>query len=577
MASSDGALSNAALAERVATAPPRAGTLPVGSALANDFVALSQQLLANPMTLVETQAEFWQDYLTLWQRTTQRMLGFATEPVIEPAKDDRRFRHEQWSENSVIDFIKQSYLLSARCLHGTVRGADGLDDTTRRKLEFHTRQLVDALSPSNFAHTNPEVVAATMESGGGNLVKGLENLLDDLERGKGELKVSMTDRDAFEIGRNIATTPGKVVFQNDLMQLVQYSPTTKQVDRHPLLIVPPWINKFYILDLQPKNSFIKFCLDQGKTVFVISWVNPDARHRELGWDAYMNLGPLAALDAIAQATGEVEANVIGYCIGGTLLATVLGHMAAIGDRRFTSATFFTSIMDFEQAGELTLFVDEEQLAKIERQLDENGYLDAGAMATTFNLMRANDLIWSFVVGNYLLGKDALPFDLLYWNSDSTRMPAATHRYYLRNMYQKNLLKEPGGLELKGTPIDLRKVTTPVFLLSAREDHIAPWHNTYAAAGLYAGPVRFVLAGSGHIAGVINPAGSTKYGYWTNDALPADPDAWLDGASQHPGSWWPAWAEWQSQFTGGKVKARIPGQGGLTAIEDAPGSYVKVAS
>ena len=596
MASSDGGLSSATLAERVAAAgriaeksrrvaelwlsnggAKGAGTLPVGSALANDFVALSQQLLANPMTLVETQAEFWQDYLTLWQRTTQRMLGFATEPVIEPAKDDRRFRHEQWSENSVFDFIKQSYLLSARCLHGTVRGADGLDDTTRRKLEFHTRQLVDALSPSNFAHTNPEVVAATMESGGGNLVKGLENLLDDLERGKGELKVSMTDRDAFEIGRNIATTPGKVVFQNDLMQLVQYSPTTKQVDRHPLLIVPPWINKFYILDLQPKNSFIKFCLDQGKTVFVISWVNPDARHRELGWDAYMNLGPLAALDAIAQATGEVEANVIGYCIGGTLLATVLGHMAAIGDRRFTSATFFTSIMDFEQAGELTLFVDEEQLAKIERQLDENGYLDAGAMATTFNLMRANDLIWSFVVGNYLLGKDALPFDLLYWNSDSTRMPAATHRYYLRNMYQKNLLKEPGGLELKGTPIDLRKVTTPVFLLSAREDHIAPWHNTYAAAGLYAGPVRFVLAGSGHIAGVINPAGSTKYGYWTNDALPADPDAWLDGASQHPGSWWPAWAEWQSQFTGGKVKARIPGQGGLTAIEDAPGSYVKVAS
>ena len=596
MASSDGGLSSAALAERVAAAgriaeksrrvaelwlsnggAKGAGTLPVGSALANDFVALSQQLLANPMTLVETQAEFWQDYLTLWQRTTQRMLGFATEPVIEPAKDDRRFRHEQWSENSVFDFIKQSYLLSARCLHAAVRGADGLDDTTRRKLEFHTRQLVDALSPSNFAHTNPEVVAATMESGGGNLVKGLENLLDDLERGKGELKVSMTDRDAFEIGRNIATTPGKVVFQNDLMQLVQYSPTTKQVDRHPLLIVPPWINKFYILDLQPKNSFIKFCLDQGKTVFVISWVNPDARHRELGWDAYMTLGPLAALDAIAQATGEAEANVIGYCIGGTLLATVLGHMAAIGDRRFTSATFFTSIMDFEQAGELTLFVDEEQLAKIERQLDEKGYLDAGAMATTFNLMRANDLIWSFVVGNYLLGKDALPFDLLYWNSDSTRMPAATHRYYLRNMYQKNLLKEPGGLNLKGTSIDLRAVTIPVFLLSAREDHIAPWHNTYAAAGLYAGPVRFVLAGSGHIAGVINPAGSTKYGYWTNDALPAGPDAWLDGASQHPGSWWPAWAEWQSQFAGGKVKARIPGQGGLTAIEDAPGSYVKVAS
>ena len=416
------------------------GALPVGPGLANDFLALSQQLLANPMALVETQAEFWQDYLTLWQRTTQRMLGYAAEPVIEPAKDDRRFRHEQWSENAVFDFVKQSYLLSARCLHGTVKGADGLDDTTRRKLEFHTRQLVDALSPSNFAHTNPEVVAATLESGGGNLVKGLENLLDDLERGKGELKVSMTDREAFELGRNVATTPGKVVFQNELIQLIQYAPTTRQVDRRPLLIIPPWINKFYILDLQPKNSFIKFCVDQGKTVFVISWVNPDERHRDLGWDAYMTLGPLAALDAIEQATGEAEVNVIGYCIGGTLLATALGHMAATGDHRFTSATFFTSIMDFEEAGELTLFVDEEQLAKIERQMDEKGYLDAGSMAATFNLMRANDLIWSFVVGNYLLGKEALPFDLLYWNSDSTRMPAATHRYYLRNMYQKNLLR-----------------------------------------------------------------------------------------------------------------------------------------
>ena len=553
------------------------GALPVGQGLAKDFMALSQQLLANPMALVETQAEFWQNYLTLWQRTTQRMLGFAAEPVIEPAKDDRRFRHEQWSENTVFDFVKQSYLLSARCLHGTVKGADGLDDTTRRRLEFHTRQLVDALSPSNFAHTNPEVVAATMESGGGNLVKGLENLLDDLERGKGKLKVSMTDREAFEIGKNIATTPGKVVYQNELMQLIQYTPTTRQVDRRPLLIIPPWINKFYILDLQPKNSFIKFCLDQGKTVFVISWVNPDERHRDLGWESYMTLGPLAALDAIEEATGEAEVNVIGYCIGGTLLATVLGHMAATGDHRFTSATFFTSIMDFEEAGELTLFVDEEQLAKIERQMEEKGYLDAGAMAATFNLMRANDLIWSFVVGNYLLGKEALPFDLLYWNSDSTRMPAATHRYYLRNMYQRNLLKEPGGLTLKGTPIDLSKVETPVFLLSAREDHIAPWRNTYTAAGLYAGPVRFVLAGSGHIAGVINPAASTKYGFCTNEALPADPEAWLEGATQHPGSWWPTWADWQTQFAGGQVKARVPGKGGLPPLEEAPGSYVKVAS
>ena len=551
------------------------GALPVSRGLAKDFLEVTQRLLADPAALVETQAQLWQDYLTLWQRATQRLLGQDTQPVIEPDKADRRFRHEQWSENAVFDFVKQSYLLSARCLHGTVRGVSGLDDTTRRRVEFHTRQLVDALSPSNFAHTNPEVLAATAESGGGNLIKGLENLLDDLERGRGELKISMIDRTAFELGRNIATTPGKVVYQNQLMQLIQYAPSTEQVDQRPLLIVPPWINKFYILDLQPKNSFIKYCVDHGRTVFVISWINPDERHRELGWEDYMTLGPLEALDAIALATGEREANVIGYCIGGTLLATTLGWMAATRDRRFTSATFFTSIMDFENAGELTLFVDEEQLQRLERQMDEKGYLDAGSMATTFNLMRANDLIWSFVIGNYLLAKEPLPFDLLYWNSDSTRMPAATHRYYLRNMYQKNLLKEPGGLVLKGKAIDLRQVDLPVCLVSAREDHIAPWQNTYTAAQLYAGPVRFILAGSGHIAGMINPEGSPKYGYWTNEELPADPEAWLTGATQHPGSWWPEWARWLEGFANGKVKARVPGKGRLPAIEDAPGSYVKL--
>ena len=555
----------------------RAGNLPVGSGVASDFLALTQHLLANPGAMIETQAQFWQDYLTLWQRTTQRMLGQEAEPVIAPARDDRRFRHEQWSENAVFDFVKQSYLLSARCLHGTVRGAVGLDDTARRKVEFHTRQLLDALAPSNFVHTNPEVLAATVESGGGNLVKGLENLLDDLERGRGELKVSMTDRTAFELGRNIATTPGKVVFQNELIQLLQYAPTTKQVDRRPLLLLPPWINKFYILDLQPKNSFIKYCVDQGKTVFVVSWVNPDERHRDLAWDDYMTLGPLAALDAIAQATGEKEVNAIGYCIGGTLLATMLGWMAATGDRRIASATFFTSLMAFKDAGELTLFIDEEQLQQLERQMDEKGYLDASSMATTFNLMRANDLIWSFVVGNYLLGKEPMPFDLLYWNSDSTRMPAATHRYYLRNMYQKNLLKEPGGLTLKGESIDLRRVEVPVYIMAAREDHIAPWQNTYAAAHLYAGPKQFVLAGSGHIAGVINPAGSTKYGYWTNDELPPTPEAWLETATQHPGSWWADWSRWLTGFAGGRVKARVPGSGGLAVLEDAPGSYVKAES
>jgi polyhydroxyalkanoate synthase subunit PhaC len=464
--------------------------------------------------------------------------------------------------------------LSARCLQTTLKGVEGLDEGRKKRLEFHTRQFVDAFSPSNFAHTNPEVLQATAESGGMNLLKGFENLLDDLEQGQGQLKVRMTDTEAFELGRNVATTPGKVVFQNELMQLIQYAPATEQVHQRPLLIIPPWINKFYILDLQPKNSFIKFAVDQGHTVFVVSWVNPDERHKDKGWEDYIDQGPLAALDAIEQATGEREVNVIGYCIGGTLLATTLGWMAAQGDARFTSATFFTCIMDFKDAGELTLFTDEAQIAQLERQMDTKGYLDAGAMAQTFNLMRANDLIWSFVVSNYLLGKEPVPFDLLYWNSDSTRMPAATHRFYLRNMYLKNLLKEPGGLTIKGVPIDLRQVATPVFLLSAQEDHIAPWQNTYAAAHLYGGPVRFVLAGSGHIAGVINPAGSTKYGYRTNDDLAGDADAWLEGAEQHPGSWWPAWAEWVGRFGGGKVKARVPGQGGLPALEDAPGSYVK---
>ena len=554
-----------------------AGTLPVSADLASDFMRMTQHVLANPLALVETQTEFWQDYLTLWQRTAQRMLGLEAEPVIAPAKDDRRFKHEQWSENAAFDFIKQSYLLSARCLHNTVRGADGLDDQTRRKVEFYTRQVVDALAPSNFAHTNPEVVAATLESGGGNLVKGLENLLDDLERGEGELKVSMTDRSAFELGRNIATSPGQVVFQNELMQLIQYAPSTKQVKRRPLLIIPPWINKFYILDLQAKNSFIKFCVDHGHTVFVLSWINPDERHKDLGWAEYMALGPLAALDAIEQAIGEREVNVIGYCIGGTLLATTLAWMAARDDRRFTSATFFTSIMDFKDAGELTLFVDEEQLAKIERQMDEKGYLDAGSMAATFNLMRANDLIWSFVVSNYLLGKEPLPFDLLYWNSDSTRMPAATHRYYLRNMYQKNLLVEAGGITLKGVPIDLGKIATPCYFLSTKEDHIAPWASTYQGSRRFGGPVRFVLGGSGHIAGVINPPPSTKYGYWTNDARAADAEQWLRGAEHHEGSWWPDWQAWLVRKSGAKVAARDPAAGGLPPLEDAPGNYVKVRS
>ena len=551
--------------------------MPVGAGLAGDFLELTQRLLADPAALVETQAQFWQDYLTLWQRTAQRLLGQETEPVIEPAKDDRRFRHEQWSENAVFDFIKQSYLLSARCLHGTVRGVAGLDDATKRKVEFHTRQLVDALSPSNFAHTNPEVVAATLESGGGNLVKGLENLLDDLERGQGELKVSMTDRAAFELGRNIATTPGKVVYQNELMQLLQYEPSTKQVDRRPLLIVPPWINKFYILDLQPKNSFIKYCVDQGKTVFVISWVNPDERHRELGWEDYMTLGPLAALDAIAQATGEREVNAIGYCIGGTLLATTLGWMAATGDRRFTSATFFTSIMDFKDAGELTLFVDEEQLQRLERQMDEKGYLDAGAMATTFNLMRANDLIWSFVVGNYLLGKEPLPFDLLYWNSrqhahaggDAPLLPAQHVPEEPAQGAGRARAQGQGDRPAPGRPAGVSG-------LGARGPYRALAEHLRRRATLRRPGALHPRRLGPHRRG--DQPGRLDQVRLLDQREPASgPGSLACRCHQHPGSWWPEWARWLEELAGGKVKARVPGKGGLPALEDAPGSYVKAES
>jgi polyhydroxyalkanoate synthase len=547
------------------------------ASLAHDFMEAASRLMLQPDKLVQAHAQLWQDYMRLWQGTTLRMLGQEAPAVAEPAKDDRRFKSDAW-QDPVFDMIKQGYLLSARCLQTTMRGVDGLDEAKQKRVDFYTRQLVDAIAPTNFALTNPDVLRATAETGGENLLRGFENLLEDLESGGGQLQVKMADKEAFELGRNVASTPGKVVFQNELIQLIQYAPTTKEVHSRPLLIMPPWINKFYILDLQPKNSFIKWAVDQGNTVFVVSWVNPDERHRHLTWDDYMELGPLAALGAMEQATGERQANVIGYCIGGTLLAATLGYMAATGDDRVASATFFTSIMDFQDAGELTLFTDEQQIADMERQMEEKGYLDATTMAQTFNLMRANDLIWSFVVNNYLMGKEPVPFDLLHWNADSTRMPAEVHRFYLRNMYQKNLLKEPGGISLKGVPIDLRQVQTPVFYLSAREDHIAPWPNTYAATQRYGGPKRFVLAGSGHIAGVVNPAGSTKYGYWTNGNLPADPEAWLAGAAQHPGSWWPHWAEWLSQHAGGKAKARVPGRtGSLKAIEDAPGSYVKARS
>jgi len=543
------------------------------------FLEMTSKMMSDPARLMQAQLGLWQNYMALWQSATARMWGGETEPVAEPERGDRRFKDSAWNENVVFDYIKQSYLLTARWLQQTVHEVEGLDKQTKHKVDFYTRQFADAMAPSNFLMTNPEVLRTTMESGGENLVKGLENLLDDLERGQGELQISMTDMDAFEVGGNVATTPGKVVFQNDLMQLIQYSPTTEEVLRRPLLLVPPWINKFYILDLRPKNSFIKWAVDQGITVFVVSWVNPDEKLAQKSFEDYMLEGPLAALGAIEAATGEREVNAIGYCIGGTLMASTLAYMAETGDDRIKSITFFTTMVDFAEAGDLSVFIDEEQLAALEDRMSKSGYLDGKAMSTTFNMLRANDLIWSFVVNNYLMGKEPFPFDLLYWNSDSTRMPAAMHSFYLRRMYQENKLVQPGAIELAGVPIDLSKNKLPTFILSTKEDHIAPWKSTYAATQIYSGPVRFCLAGSGHIAGVVNPpSDKPKYGYWTRTGkAPKDPEKWLEGAKHQDGSWWPEWKKWLDRQGGGKVPARVPGDHDLKVIEDAPGSYVKAKS
>ncbi|WP_020695745.1 PHA/PHB synthase family protein [Reyranella massiliensis] len=547
--------------------------------LTQTFMDFTAKMLADPNRLVQAQMELWQQYMNLWQVTAQRMMGQPAAPVAEPAKGDKRFNDPAWKDEVVFDYLKQSYLLTARWLQGTVKEVEGVDDKTAKKVDFYTRQFIDAMSPSNFAMTNPQVVKATVESKGENLLKGLQNMLTDLERGKGKLAIRQTDMDAFKVGGNVATSPGKVVYQNELIQLIQYAPSTAEVYQVPLLIVPPWINKFYILDLKPENSFIKWATEQGYTVFVISWVNPDERLAGFVFEDYMKKGPLAALDAIEKATGQRKVSAIGYCIGGTLMATTLAYMAARDDNRIAACTFFTAQVDFTEPGELGVFIDEDQLAGIEQMMSKKGYLEGAEMATTFNMLRANDLIWSFVVNNYLMGKDPFPFDLLYWNADATRMPAALHSYYLRNMYQKNLLSQPGGLVVDSVPIDLRKITIPVYLQAGKEDHIAPAKSVYKATQIFKGPVRFMLAGSGHIAGVVNPPRNKKYQHWLNETATNPPTLaeWQAGAKEFPGSWWHDWDKWLSALSGPKVPARVPGEGGLPAIEDAPGSYVKVRS
>jgi len=540
------------------------------------FQELVQRVEVDPAPIVKEQLALWTDMATLWQRTASRILfNTPVEPVVEPAKQDNRFKNKSWDENPLFDYMKQSYLLLSRYFQSSVRNVKGLDPHTLHQAEFYTRQFVNALSPTNFAATNPDVINKTMETRCENLIAGLRNFIEDLERGGGRLRVKMADNEAFQFGKNIASTPGKVVFQNELIQLIQYEPSTPTVYRRPLLIVPPWINKFYILDLKPKNSFIKWCVDQGHSVFVISWVNPGAELASKAFSDYLLEGPLAAIDAIKRATGEAEVNVIGYCIGGTLTATALSYMAARNDRRVTSATLFTALLDFADVGDISVFIDDAQLKLADEHMNRLGYLEGYQMAEAFNLMRENDLIWFFIVNNYLLGRDPAAFDILYWNSDSTRMPATMQSFYLRNMYHRNVLKNPGGITLANVPIDLRKINVPIYFLSTREDHIAPWRSTYAGTPLVSGPVRFVLGASGHVAGVINPPAANKYGYWTNETLPADPDAWLNSASFHQGSWWTDWAKWIAGHGGEKVPSRHRGDHELSAIEDAPGSYVRV--
>lgn len=545
--------------------------------VAKAFMDMTSKMLANPYKMAQAQMNMAWDYFSLWQTSMLRFAGVDAAPVAAPIKGDNRFKDEQWEDHFLFDFIKQSYLIASRHIHDSVSSVEGLDDQAKKKVNFFTRAFVDALSPSNFALTNPLVLRETVNSHGQNLVKGLNNLLRDIEKGDGKLKVTMTDLSAFEMGKNVATTQGKVVFQNDLIQLLQFNPTTKDHYKKPLLIVPPWINKYYILDLREKNSYIKWAVDQGHTVFCISWVNPDAKLAEKSFENYLLEGTLAALDAIQKQTGEKEVNAAGYCLGGTLLATTLAYLAAKKDNRIVSATFFTTMLDFANPGELGVFIDEEIVAGLEKKMSERGYLEGSEMAGTFNAMRANDLIWSFVVNNYLMGKEPFPFDLLFWNSDSTRMPCAMHSFYLRNMYLYNKLREPGGITLAGVPIDLSKIKVPCYFISTIEDHIAPWKSTFEGPKLFGGPVRFVLGGSGHIAGIVNPPSANKYGYWINTAkkLPDDPDAWLAEAQQHPGSWWTDWQAWVDGLNGGeKVAARDPAKGKLKVLEDAPGSFAK---
>lgn len=540
--------------------PPQLDPLNVNMAFFDAFQNLSHE----PDKFAEENLKLYKKLSTEWVKAAESFI--QQKPLAVEEIKDKRFQGEGWDSNPYFRFMRNAYLVYADWLMHLTKNIKGMDKKEQAKLEFYTRQFLDAISPSNYLATNPEVLRATLETNAENLVKGLHRLAEDVARGN----ITQTDVTAFEVGKNLATTPGKVIYQNDLMQLIQYEPSTKDVFKTPLLFIPAWINKYYIADLRPDNSFVKWLVDQGHTLFMISWVNPTAELKDKDFINYMNEGPMAAIREIQKATNEKMVNVIGYCLGGTLLATMLAYLEGKGaENPVKSATFLTTLLDFKEAGELGIFVDEEQVSYLEKRMNDRGFLDGKEMAMTFSMLRANDLIWSNVVNNYLLGKDPFPFDLLYWNSDSTRMPAKMHSFYLRNMYLNNNLAH-NKIKLGGVPIDLTKIKTPAYFLSTLKDHIAPWKSTYAGAKMFKDAV-FTLADSGHIAGVVNPPAKSKYPHWINGKLKESAEKWLEHATEEAGSWWENWQKWAKAFEGARVAARKIGK----AIEDAPGSYVKV--
>lgn len=542
--------------------------------LKSSMMHFYESVMRNPQPIIDIQIEYMQNMFRLWQETSKKFLGEKSEEIVKPEKSDKRFRDPLWNENAAFDFIKQSYLLASQSIQKTVRtNNDGLDKREQAKLNFMTRQFIDGMAPTNFAVTNPEVLKLTLNTKGQNILDGFENLINDLQRGNGELEIKKTNYDAFEVGKNLAVTPGKVVFQNSLFQLIQYTPTTDKVFETPLLIVPPWINKYYILDMREDNSFVRWAVSQGHTVFMISWVNPDETLAKKSFASYMEEGLLAALDQIEKFTSSRKTNVVGYCIGGTLLASSLAYIARTDNqKRIASATFLTTLIDFADPGDLQVFIDDQQLDALDHKMAEKGFLEGRELRNTFSALRANDLIWSYVINNYMLGKEPFQFDLLYWNDDSTNMPAAMHSFYLRNMYKDNLLCKPGGMKLNNVPIDVSAINVPSYFLSTKEDHIAPWKATYDGMRLLGGDKTFVLSASGHVAGVVNPPQANKYGFWINEHIDGhkSADDFLGKAEQQEGSWWPNWAEWLKKYSGKKVDARKPQK----AIEDAPGSYVR---